>query len=86
MREAAVDAVAELAQPEDPVAVSKVGQGVPTRFLKIDFNFCYLESEYLAEIITSILGFQIPWRFNVQGLGGFGLGGFRVWEVSGLGV
>ena len=28
MREAAVDAVAELAQPEDPVAVSKVGQGV----------------------------------------------------------
>ena len=25
----------------------------PTRFLKIILNFCYLESEYLAEIIIS---------------------------------
>ena len=27
--------------------------GLTTRFLKIIVNFCYLESEYLAEIIIS---------------------------------
>ena len=26
---------------------------ITTRFLKIMFNFCYLESQYLAEIIIS---------------------------------